>query len=51
MPTPVFALHGIAASELRARQLVEQAIETIATLDLQSRVLEELAEFVIARNS
>jgi geranylgeranyl diphosphate synthase type II len=45
------ALHGIAASETRARQLVTEAIEIVSSLEVKSDVLEELAEFIIARNS
>jgi geranylgeranyl diphosphate synthase type II len=45
------ALHGIAASEARARQLVTEAIEIVSTLDVKSDVLKELAGFIIARNS
>ena len=45
------ALHGIAASETRARQLVTEAIEIVSSLEVKSGVLEELAEFIIARNS
>jgi geranylgeranyl diphosphate synthase type II len=45
------ALHGITASEARARQLVHEAIEIVRTLDIQSDVLEHLARFIVARDS
>ena len=45
------AIHGIPASEARARQLVEEAVETVATLHSDTRVLQGLARFIIARSS
>lgn len=45
------AIHGIDASNARARQLVGEAIDIVADLDLKSRVLEEMARFIIARSS
>ena len=45
------ALHGIPASEARARKLVDEAAALIDTLDADTAVLQELARFIIARNS
>ena len=45
------AIHGIDASNARARQLVDEAVRIAAGLDLQTRVLEDLARFIIARSS
>jgi len=45
------AIHGIDASNSRARQLVDEAVRIAAGLDLQTRVLEDLARFIIARSS
>jgi geranylgeranyl diphosphate synthase type II len=45
------ALHGIEKSEARMEQLVDEAIEIVAGLGLDSRVLEELARFIVARRS
>jgi len=45
------AIHGIPASEARARQLVNDAIATVQTLGRETRVLEEIARFIIARSS
>jgi len=45
------ALHGIAQSEIRARKLVEEAIAAISTLGPASYRLQEMARFIIARNS
>jgi len=45
------AIHGIAASNARARRLVDEAIEIVAVLDLKTRVLEDVARFIIARSS
>jgi geranylgeranyl diphosphate synthase type II len=45
------ALHGIKQSEARMRQLVNEAIEVVAGLGVNSGVLEELARFIIARKS
>ncbi|MFY9554425.1 MAG: polyprenyl synthetase family protein [Blastocatellia bacterium] len=44
------ALHGIAASRARARELVDEAVEIVSGLGMKTRVLEELARFIIARN-
>jgi geranylgeranyl diphosphate synthase type II len=45
------AIHGISASEARARELVAEAIEIVSTLGLKTRILEEIARFIIARTS
>jgi geranylgeranyl diphosphate synthase type II len=45
------AIHGLAASEARARQLVGEAVELASGLGVDSHVLEELARFIIARKS
>lgn len=45
------AIHGIAASEARARELVAEAVEIVSTLGLKTRTLEEIARFIIARTS
>jgi geranylgeranyl diphosphate synthase type II len=45
------AIHGIAASNARARQLVGEAVEIVSALRLETHVLEEMARFIIARSS
>jgi geranylgeranyl diphosphate synthase, type II len=45
------AVHGIAASETKAAQLVEEAINMISTLDVDSSLLAGLARFIVARRS
>jgi geranylgeranyl diphosphate synthase, type II len=45
------ALHGMAASERRAHELIEEAIQAIAVLNANSKTLEALARFIIARRS
>ncbi len=45
------AIHGIAASQERARQLVEEAVEIVSGLGVKTQVLEEIARFIIARRS
>src|SRR5215471_8633615 len=45
------ALHGIAQSEARARQLVDEAIATISALGPAGHKLKEMASFIIARTS
>ena len=45
------AIHGIPASQARARQLIDDAIATVLTLGRETRVLEEIARFIIARSS
>jgi len=45
------ALHGIARSEVRAQQLVDEAVAIISTLGPGAHKLEEMARFIIARRS
>jgi geranylgeranyl diphosphate synthase type II len=45
------AIHGVAVSSARARQLVEEAVEIVSALRLKTHVLEETARFIIARSS
>jgi geranylgeranyl diphosphate synthase type II len=45
------AIHGIAASQTRARELVAEAVEIVSSLGLKTQVLEEIAQFIIARSS
>lgn len=45
------AIHGIEASNARARQLVDEAVQIAAELDLKSHVLRDMARFIIARSS
>jgi len=45
------AIHGITASEARAGELVDQGIAVISSLGLKTRVLEDIARFIIARSS
>ena len=45
------AIHGMEASKERARQLVDEAVETVASLGRNTKVLEEIARFIIARSS
>jgi geranylgeranyl diphosphate synthase type II len=45
------AIHGIAASEARARKLVAEAVEIVSSLGRETNVLGELAKFIIARTS
>jgi geranylgeranyl diphosphate synthase type II len=45
------AIHGMNASEARARELVNEAVEIASSLGVDSRILEELARFIIARKS
>ncbi len=45
------AIHGIAASEARARALVDEAVAVVSGLALKTRVLEDIARFIIARSS
>jgi geranylgeranyl diphosphate synthase type II len=45
------AIHGIAASQTRARELVEKAVGIVSSLGLKTQVLEEIAQFIIARTS
>lgn len=45
------SVHGISASERRARELVEEAVEIVSSLRLRTGVLEGLARFIVARTS
>jgi len=45
------AIHGIEASHVRARQLVDEAVETVSTLGRDTSLLQEIARFIIARSS
>src|SRR6266404_71213 len=45
------AIHGIAASQTRAREVVEEAVGIVSSLGLKTQVLEEIARFIIARSS
>jgi geranylgeranyl diphosphate synthase type II len=45
------AIHGIAASEARARQLVDEAISIISGLQAETATLQAIARFIIARSS
>lgn len=45
------SIHGIAASESRARKLVDEAVEIVSRLDADTDRLKEIAEFIIARRS
>ena len=45
------AVHGIAASEARARELVGEAVEIVSSLNADTQILQEIARFIIARSS
>jgi len=45
------AIHGITTSEARARELVDEAVEVVSTLNLKTSVLEDISRFIIARSS
>lgn len=45
------AIHGLAASETRARQLVDEACEIISSLKHNTAVLKALASFIVVRSS
>jgi geranylgeranyl diphosphate synthase type II len=45
------AIYGIQASHSRARQLVDEAVETVSTLGQSASSLQEIARFIIARSS
>jgi len=45
------SLHGISASRSRALELVDEAVEIVSNLGLKTRVLEQIARFIIARTS
>jgi geranylgeranyl diphosphate synthase type II len=44
-------IHGIAASQARARELVEEAVAIAFSFDREAQVLEAIARFIIARSS
>jgi geranylgeranyl diphosphate synthase type II len=45
------AVHGIEASRARAAELVAEAVEIVLSLGVDSRRLEDIARFIIVRNS
>ena len=45
------AIHGIEASRARASELVDEAVEIVSSLGVDSRRLEAIARFIIARSS
>jgi geranylgeranyl diphosphate synthase type II len=45
------AIHGLARSKQHMRELVDEAIECLPGLNVQTRMLEEIARFIIARSS
>lgn len=45
------AIHGVEASRVRANELVKEAIEIVSSLGVDSGRLEDIARFIIARNS
>jgi geranylgeranyl diphosphate synthase type II len=45
------AVHGIAPSETRARELVGEAVEIVSSLDADTQILQGIARFIIARSS
>ena len=45
------SIHGIPASQARARELVDEAIGIVSSLGLETHLLEEIARFIIARSS
>jgi geranylgeranyl diphosphate synthase, type II len=45
------AIHGVGASQTRAHELVDEAVEIVSSLGLETHVLEEIARFIIARSS
>jgi len=45
------AIHGVAASEARAAQLVEEAIRIVSGLEADTAILEAIARFIIERRS
>jgi geranylgeranyl diphosphate synthase type II len=44
------AIYGLEASRLKARELVDEAVRIISSLDIESRELEGIARFIIARS-
>jgi geranylgeranyl diphosphate synthase, type II len=45
------AVHGLEASEEKARQLVQEAVEILSTLNGDTRILEAIAHFIIERKA
>jgi geranylgeranyl diphosphate synthase, type II len=45
------AVHGLEASEKKARELVQQAVEILARLNGDTRILEAIAHFIIERKA
>jgi len=45
------AIHGIARSQARANELVNEAIEVIPRLGVNTSMLEDMARFIVARRS
>ncbi|HSO75595.1 MAG TPA: farnesyl diphosphate synthase [Blastocatellia bacterium] len=45
------SVHGIEASERRARELVDEAVEIVSSLGPSAAVLGEIARFIVARTS
>lgn len=45
------SIHGIEASERRARELVDEAVEIVSSLGPSTAVLGEIARFIVARTS
>ena len=45
------SVHGLDASSRRAEQLVEEAVEILARINLRSTMLEDIARFIITRES
>lgn len=45
------AVHGLAASEKKAVELVDEAVGILSGLEIQSEVLADIARFIIARSS
>lgn len=45
------AIHGIEASRVRAAELIDEAVEIVSRLGVDSERLQAIARFIIARNS
>ncbi|HMG34664.1 MAG TPA: farnesyl diphosphate synthase [Blastocatellia bacterium] len=45
------AIHGISASQDKAAQLVEEAVQIVSDLGVDSGVLSDIARFIVARRS
>jgi geranylgeranyl diphosphate synthase type II len=45
------SVHGIAASEKRANQLVAEAVDIVSGLGVDSRILADIARFIVTRKS